>query len=495
MNRKFILGSLLLLGIVSAHAQFTPVTRNANIATSENFPVNEGGIHGYVRASAWGFGQDGGENGSENYDFASTFAEAGIRANYKKGFGEGYFIFAGEARLRYGQYLNGKMDNKTNIGTAINTNDRYKTTLDLKDLYVGYRSHKWEVILGNQNVQWGRGLGSNPTNNISPSDMLFLSANPEDKKMYNFMLITDFQFRKGLDLQVVAVPMVRSSYLPLQAFNLGGLNMLGQTIPEAKIKNGTIAARLNLNNGPMGASISYYNGCDPFPNLHADWQDGDPSKGQVMAWTENCRKQTIGADFCVRISGEMRGGNFVPTNDWMITGEFAYNFYKNPNNVGYIPQDNFAFTLGLLKIINMSNNVDAFTIGMSWYGKYTPNYKTLKFDLTNPVSYMEDMNVSLGRFFNGQQAKLDHTLMLILSQSALRKKLSFSLMCSYGLIKPTDITGSFKDKNNATIYPQANYNISKNLSLSAGYMRMFGANAPYYGPIMGGCFVELKAKI
>ena len=37
MNRKFILGSLLLLGIVSAHAQFTPVTRNANIATIGNF--------------------------------------------------------------------------------------------------------------------------------------------------------------------------------------------------------------------------------------------------------------------------------------------------------------------------------------------------------------------------------------------------------------------------------------------------------------------------
>lgn len=88
------------------------------------------------------------------------------------------------------------MDNKTNIGTAINTNDRYKTTLDLKDLYVGYRSHKWEVILGNQNVQWGRGLGSNPTNNISPSDMLFLSANPEDKKCIILCLLLIFSFEK-----------------------------------------------------------------------------------------------------------------------------------------------------------------------------------------------------------------------------------------------------------------------------------------------------------
>lgn len=91
------------------------------------------------------------------------------------------------------------MDNEDTPGTAINTNNRYKTTLDLRDLYVGYRGRKWEVLLGNQNIQWGRGLGSNPTNNISPSDMLFLSANPEDKKMYNFMLSVDYQIRKGLD--------------------------------------------------------------------------------------------------------------------------------------------------------------------------------------------------------------------------------------------------------------------------------------------------------
>lgn len=494
MIKKVFLSCCLALGSLGTQAQFVPITRNANIATSINFPVNEGGIHSYIRASAWGFGQDGGENGSENYDLASTFAEAGIRANYKKGFGDGYLIFAGEARLRYGQYLNGKMDNEDTPGTAINTNNRYKTTLDLRDLYVGYRGRKWEVLLGNQNIQWGRGLGSNPTNNISPSDMLFLSANPEDKKMYNFMLSVDYQIRKGLDLQVVGVPLVRTSILPLQAFNLGGLVMNGQTVPEAKLKNGTIAARLNLNNGPMGASISYYNGYDPFPNLHADWLGGDPRNGQVEAWTENCRKQTIGADFGIRISGKLNDGNMTPTNDWMLMGEFAYNFYKNKDNVGYIPQDNFAFSLGVMKMIYLNNNIDLFTAAVSWYGKYTPKYKKTAFDMTDPISYMNDMNISLGRFFNGQQEELDHSLMLILSQSLARKKLNVSLMCSYGLIKPTDITGSVKEKNNVTIYPQACWNISGNLSLTAGYMRMFGANAPYYGPIMGGCFAELKAR-
>lgn len=494
MNKKFVLGCCSVLVSLCVQAQFVPVTRNVNIATSVNFPVNEGGIHSYIRASAWGFGQDGGENGSENYDWASTFAEAGIRANYKKGFGDGYLVFAGEARLRYGQYLNGKMNNESSLGAVINTNNRYQGTLDLRDLYVGYRGRKWEVLLGNQNIQWGRGLGSNPTNNISPSDMLFLSANPEDKKMYNFMLSADYQIRKGLDLQVVGVPLVRTSVLPLQAFNLGGLVMNGQTIPEAKLKNGTVAARLNLNNGPMGASISYYNGCDPFPNLHADWLGGDPRNGQVEAWTENCRKQTIGADFGIRVSGKLNDGNMTPTNDWMFMGEFAYNFYKNKDNAGYIPQDNFAFSLGVMKMIYLNNNIDLFTAAVSWYGKYTPDYKKTTFDMTDPNGYMNDMNISLGRFFNGQQEELDHSLMFVLSQSLARKKFNISLMCSYGLIKPTDITGSVKEKNNVTVYPQACWNIAGNLSLTAGYMRMFGANAPYYGPIMGGCFVELKTR-
>lgn len=86
--------------------------------------------------------------------------------------------------------------------------------------------------------------------------MLFLSANPEDKKMYNLMLSLDYQIRKGLDIQVVGIPLVRSSILPLKAFNLGGLEMGDQTVPEAKLKNGAIAARLNLNAVSLEMSVS-----------------------------------------------------------------------------------------------------------------------------------------------------------------------------------------------------------------------------------------------
>ena len=325
MNKKRLLFSCFCAVVIGAQAQFVPLTRSTNIATSENFPVNDGGMSYYVRASMYGFGQDGSENGSDKYDFASTFAEVGARANYKWGFGDGYIIVAAEGRLRYGQYFNGKLRNEDQPGMVLNTNGRYEATFDLRDLYVGYRGRKWEVILGNQNIQWGRGMGSNPTNNLSASDLFFLSATAGDGNMYNFMLSADYLINKGLDLQVVAVPMVQSSKMPLQLLNLGDLNLSAQRIPEAKIKNGSIAARLNLAGMHSGFSLSYFNGFDPFPTLHGNI---DANTGETEAYTVLFRKQTIGLDFSYTIPGNPRGGNFVPANSWTVFGEFGYNIYN-----------------------------------------------------------------------------------------------------------------------------------------------------------------------
>lgn len=494
MNKiRFLCSCLLLSGSLCTYAQFVPVTRNANIATSDNFPVNAGGLSYYVRASAYGFGQDEGESGSENYDFASTFAEAGIRANYKWGFVDGYIIVAAEGRLRYGQYFNGKLHNDNQPGIPLNTNGRYETTFDLRDLYVGYRGRKWEVLLGNQNIQWGRGMGSNPTNNLSASDLFFLSAGADDGKMYNFMLSADYQINKGLDLQIVGVPLVQTSKMPLQLFNLGGLNLKEQAVPEAKIKNGAIAARLNLSGQQSGMSISYFNGYDPFPTLRAGFVNNDPSSGETEAGTIVHRKQTIGADFSYTIPGNPRTGHNVPSNSWSVFGEFGYNIYKKENGVKNI-QDNFAFNLGARRMVYMKNNVDMFMASVAWYGKYTPNFKELTHNTSDMDIYLYETNLIMGRFFNGQQKQLDHSMMLVLSQSAAKQKLNFSLMYSLGLIKPLDFTGTVEGDRNMMLNVQGVYNISSNLSLTAGYKRMFGSSSKMYGPVMGGAFAELKAR-
>ena len=478
--------ALSLVGTQASYAQFSTITSNSlPTAHSPNFSENEGGINWYVRALAYGGGQSGGENGAENYDLATSFAEAAIRANYKKGFSDGYVILCGEARLRYGQYFNGKLTGSTG------TNAMYQTDLELRDAYVGYRGRKIEVLLGNQNVQWGRGMGNNPTNNISPSNMMFLSGNPADSKMYTFMLNTNYQLQKGLDLQVVASAMPKTSILPLQLFALGPLDFKEQDNYKPQFKNGTIAARLNWNNGPMGASVSYYNGVDPFPSMRAWFNE----EGGVSGQTVNCRKQTIGADFGIRIGGKPRGANFVPTNDMMIMGEVGYNIYKKDANAPWIPQDNLGFNLAVLKMIYAPNNMDVFTGVVSWYGRYTPDFHTLEnLDITaDPNGYMENMNVNFSRFFFGQQKPLDHTLMLMASQTFLRGKLAASIVFTHQLSTPTDFMGN-PDKKNILLSPSVNYNISQNLSLSSGYRHMWGSTATQYGPILGGAFVELKAQ-
>lgn len=472
--------------VQNARAQFTTITSNTiPSAQSPNFPENEGGINWYVRALAYGGGQSGGENGAENYDLAASFAEAAVRANYKKGFADGYVIVCGEARLRYGQYFNGKLTNSTN------TNGMYQTDIELRDAYVGYRGRKVEVLLGNQNVQWGRGIGNNPTNNISPSNLMFLSGNPADSKMYTFMLNADYQLQKGLDLQVVASAMPKTSVLPLQLFALGPLQFEEQDNYKPQIKNGTIAARLNWNNGPMGASISYYNGVEPFPSMKAWFNES----GGVSAQTVNSRKQTIGADFAFRIGGNPRGANFVPTNDMMIMGEVGYNIYKKEDNAPWIPQNNLGFDLAALKMVYAPNNIDVFTGVVSWYGRYTPNLRTLEDkDITkDPMGYLDNMNTNFSRFFFGQQKKLDHSIMLMASQSFLRGKLAASVVFTHQLSTPTDFSGN-PDKKNILLSPSLNYNISKNLSLTAGYRHMWGSTAAQYGPILGGVFAELKAQ-
>lgn len=102
MKKQLFIVGILLVSILEVSAQFAPTTRNLDIASSPLFPDSEGGISGYIRGSAFGFRQDGGSAGSSNYDYSSTFAEAAVRADFKRSMTEGYLIFREEARMREG---------------------------------------------------------------------------------------------------------------------------------------------------------------------------------------------------------------------------------------------------------------------------------------------------------------------------------------------------------------------------------------------------------
>ncbi len=135
-----------------------------------------------------------------------------------------------------------------------------------------------------------------------------------------------------------------------------------------------------------------------------------------------------------------------------------------------------------------------FMLSASWYGKFTPNFEELNNDATDFDEMLYVTNQTLSRFFNGQQKKMTHSMMFVASQSALRQKLNFSLMYSFDTFKPLQFMSRKEGDRNMTLNVRGVYNISKTLSLTAGYMRMFGGSSDMYGPVRGGVFAEFKAR-
>jgi len=64
--------------------------------------------------------------------------------------------------------------------TGMYFNER-KTELQIRELYAGYKSQKFDAFLGNQIVTWGRTEGFSPTNNITPDDFSFCHRIPTIK--------------------------------------------------------------------------------------------------------------------------------------------------------------------------------------------------------------------------------------------------------------------------------------------------------------------------
>ena len=115
-------------------------------------------INGYGRGSVFG--------GGTAYDLASAFAEFALQTSLTRG----KALLVSDIRFRTGVFFN-----------------ENESAFRIKELYAGYKGEKLHVLLGNQIVNWGRSDGFNPTNNITPDDYFFLSPDPADQRLSNFM--------------------------------------------------------------------------------------------------------------------------------------------------------------------------------------------------------------------------------------------------------------------------------------------------------------------
>jgi hypothetical protein len=407
--------------------------------------------NGYTRGSVYG--------GGKTYDYASVFGEFCLRGKWS---GKNALLFS-DLRIRSG----------------LSHGDEY-TLVQLKEAYAGYTGDKLDVILGNQIITWGRADGVNPTNNITPNDYFFLSADPDDQKLPGFMLRTRYRLNHQVDLDVVLIPFYVMSVYRFDLFALGeGVEFAAPVLPEKTFKNGTIAARLNAELTGIGFSLSFFRGYDPYHGFDVqeiNWPDEFPLVTNVEI---PYLKNTLGADLA------------LPFKTWIARGEIAFDITKGSDTNMCIPASSLTSVLGL------EHNFGGITAIIQYMGEYIPGFTTLKEpvlqypnDPPAMMAYTEEMirheSAQFNRKIFSQQERTNHALML-------------TLHGSWGYDAWTaDLTGIYNfTSDEYLISPRITWKISDVLAASAGFSYMQGPDKSvfrYAGPVLNGFFFELKAN-
>lgn len=444
----FLLAGICLMGNspVLAQSLFEDVT-----GLSENNAQKQTGItlEGFVRGSAFGGGQ--------TYDIATGFAELSLQGKFAL---EKAFLNA-DLRFRKGVAFDGKMP-----------------LLVLKELYAGYRGDRFDVFLGNQIITWGRTDGFNPTDNITPRDYFFLTADPDDQKIPNFLLRLKYRIVPEIELDVIGVPFFVASDYRYDLFDMGSqVNFAKDILPSNAIKNAAVAARLNFDFPIAGWSFSYFHGYDPFHGFDVssvDWSSGQP---QITNASKPYLKTSLGADMA------------IPLGPVIIRAEAAYNMTDRSGNEMYIPNTDFSYVAGV------ETGFSGYTVIGQYVGRFTPDFKPLIVpvlsDPLNPMAQMQyasDMIDYENRLFNRrifyQQEQVNHALGLTVTKTF-----------GYDAWE-LEMTGYFNlTSEEWMMRPKINWKINDALTVSFGGNYMAGGDKTLFGyasGVLNGAFVQMK---
>jgi hypothetical protein len=437
-------------------------------------------ISGYGRGSVYA--------GSKSFDMASAFAEISLQPAVEK-WGA---VLKSDLRLRTGYFFN-----------------EFQTNLQIRELYVGYHRDKFSVLLGNQIINWGRTDGFNPTNNITPNDYFFLSADPNDQKLSNFLLKLNYRPISGINLELIGIPFYRMSNYRFDLFDLSDMGnfdaMLGMgsmgsimpmpsvifgedILPERKLENASFAFRADFDFSAFGGSVSCFHGYDPYHGINIEMGRFFSTGGilpTIAIASVPYQKTTIGADFA------------IPAKMFIVRGEVAYNITDDKSNKPYIPNSDLSYVVGL------EANVGGFMLLAQYIGKYTFDFQELSepflnvLILTDPqqallaiTKYASEMVDYQFRSFNrkifNQQKEWNHAASLTVTKSFAYDQLSAELTGYYNFTS-----------EELMIRPKLTWKINDLLSLAAGGIYMYGKENSLYdysSKVMNGGFVEFKVS-
>jgi hypothetical protein len=295
-------------------------------------------VNGFVRG-AFFVGEKVDEDKLEQ---KSGYGELGLKLRVRKGqWGAGY----AEVRLVQGKLFNEEY------------NDIW-----LREGYVDAFLGNFDIRVGQQIVVWGRADGLNPTNNITPRNILIFSTDEDDRRMSNFLFRMHYNF-EPFRLEGIYVPVYRSSVLPTFLFPLEDYVEIGeQDNPDASLSNGSFALKLDMTLSAFEASLSYFKGFMPLPGISLQSISVENGLNVIIA-NKPYKMEVIGTDFASTIGS------------YGIRGEIAY---RNPTEDYTLDENVYVPNPDIQYIVGLDKTIDDFNLILQYVGRYVIDFTEFK---------------------------------------------------------------------------------------------------------------------
>lgn len=440
----------MMLLLLSAKTGF-----GQNDQSTENYQEGSPGVvfSGFVRAASF-FGGSG-------YDIAELFSE--FKLNTETTFK--HASFKSDIRLRSGSSF-GEKNNE----------------LEIKSLYASIQNEVLHLTIGNQIVDWGRADGYNPTNNLTPKNYFFLTSDPNDQQLSNFMAKLKYIPGEFIDLELIMIPLYKPSVYRYDLIPVGqNVEFSDIKLPEPGFSSAGYAGRVNFEYPFAGISVSYFNGYSCFYGFDYREIRFDPT-GSITIYNEPkpYRKQAIGLDFA------------IPASFMIIRGEAALDLVDDQPGI-FVPDDALNYVAGIEK------EMFKITLILQYIGKYNFDFEALivpdpsTYDLANPldqVRFAKDMSGYEMTLFNrklfGQQFESGHAVSAYLRRPFAHDAVNAELAGMYDI-----------RTEEWMIRPKLSWKINDQISVALGGIYLTGPEKSlfhYSKSILNGFFGDFRVS-
>ena len=392
----------------------------------------------------------------------------------------------GEAALKISAFsgMRGKLFSEMRFRTGYEYNEQINQ-FQLREAYADLYLGDFDLRAGQQIIAWGRADGINPTNNLTPQDYFVRSPEPDDIRLGNFLVRGRYTIKSRIRLEGIWVPVYRHSVYRFDLFDMPGfVNFTDAYNPEAAIKNGSFAGKIEFLFDRFDGSVSWFCGYDPMPGIEAGPLPETPGENpSIDMYARPFRQHTGGLDFSFGL------GSFG------IRGEAAY---REPDD-GY-KGEIFVPNRDLRYVLSIDRSIGIFSMMVLYSGQYVFDFEEMQmlesfpeiepemlqqpavWGMLGPV--MDQQLAGFNRVIFDQTKEIMHSLAGRPAVSLFHDVLELEIFGLYNI-----------STEEWTLLPKMSWKVSDNLKLGIGGQYFDGPPNTRYdliAPVFNGGFMELR---